>query len=238
MADDPKAGTPDDTAEGGIPEDGTGTLQAEPEGGTDGAMSPEDAKAELERLRAAQKQWLGEKDAYARKLRELEERAATPPTPDPSLQSRIDAERERVAALERAAANGDPVAADYIEFKRQALFDLQLQKIHDPDERDGVRALMAKFPGRFADVDVARFTLRGLRAEYESRQPAPTPTPKPAPPKPTVATGARNVAPASGGGSSPMPFSEYLAAVNRGGPRAEQLQADKDAGRLLIDYAK
>ena len=239
MAEDPKAGTLDDQPEGGIPDEGTGTPTDAPEGGTEGELTPEqiaELKAENERLKQAHEQSLGEKSELERLRRE---RAERPPTPDPNLQSQIDSARERLVALQRAAQQGDPVAQDYIEFKQRTLEDLQLQKVPEA-ERDDVRKFYNQYRDRFADPEAAMYALRGVKADWEARQKDTTaePKPKPAPqPKPKVATAARDAGPTPSGNQK-KPFSEYLAAINRGGPEALKLMQDKDAGLFELDYDK
>lgn len=96
------------------PADGTapaaGTTGEPGAGGTTGADDLEAVRAENERLRQAQEQWLGEKTRWEQERRELEQRrqagVSTPPTNDPLL---VLAQQARDAYAIANNPNADPV---------------------------------------------------------------------------------------------------------------------------------
>jgi hypothetical protein len=129
-----------------------------------------------------------------------------------------------------------------IETKRYLVEELQMQQIADPAEREEVRKFYNQYRNRFSDVDAARYALRGVRAEFDAKNPKPETKPKaaaPARPAPEVATGARDGAPpAKSDGPRKMPLSEYNAKVRVGGPAAEKLRDQKDNGEFVLDYSR
>lgn len=141
-------------------------------------------------------------------------------------------------ALRRAAEQGDPVAQRMIDFERETVENLQFQQIPEA-EREDVRKFYGQYRDRFADPQAAMYALRGVKAEFDQRNAKPPEKATAVPPqaKPRVATAARDAGPVAGKNDK-MAFSEYLRAINKGGPEAQKLMADKDAGLKELDYSK
>lgn len=158
MADDPSstAGTPDVVGEGGTPA-GAGTPQI-PEGGTEGNLTPEQIAqlqtdaAEAARLKLAQEQWLGEKEAISRERDEARRQLAgggvVPPThaQDPQVHMAQQLARDYAVSQdpdspmdERIAANARVTAASirFTQYSEQErAFDRELNTIPAADRAE------------------------------------------------------------------------------------------------------
>lgn len=242
-----EAGTQEPEVVGGTSEE-AGTTTETPEGGTSGSETPEpvdDVNAELERLRAAHKQSLGEKEKLEELKRENEELKRKNAAPGNATDSgsdynaqRLRAQEELTARVRVAAERGDPVAEAQLQMQEQLLEDRQYAMIPE-DERDEVRAFHAVNRHRVGDPIAARFALKGWKLEQAAKTapaPAPAPTPKPRAPQPKplpIETGGTN----TGGSSSdqePMALSVYLKRVQGGDI---DLRNRKDKGQIKINYS-